>query len=51
MTPPQTAADALAALAPCHFHASTRERIAGAESESGHASLQQLYEKQFARDT
>jgi HEAT repeat protein len=49
--PPQIAADALAALAPCRFHAPTCARIAGAVSESGQASLKQLYEKQFARET
>jgi HEAT repeat protein len=43
--PADTAADALAALAPSRFHAPTCERIAAAVKENGHAPLKQLHEK------
>lgn len=49
--PPETAADALAALAPCRFHAPTREKIAGAVDERGHGSLKKTYEKVFTAQT
>jgi HEAT repeat protein len=48
---PTTAADALAALAPCRFHAPTRARIEAAVRQSPHrASLQKIFEKMFATD-
>jgi HEAT repeat protein len=50
VSPAELAADALAALAPCRYHAPTRERIAAAVQENGHASLKKAFEKMLAAD-
>jgi HEAT repeat protein len=50
MAAPEIAADAIAALAPCRFHAPTRERIEAAVRQSANANLHKIFEKIFNVD-
>lgn len=47
---PDVAADALAALAPCRFQTSTREKVEVAVRQSAHTELAKVFEKLFAVD-
>ena len=47
---PEIAADALAALAPCRFHAPTREKIETAVRQNANANLHKIFEKMFTVD-
>ena len=49
-TSAEVAADALAALAPCRFHAPTREKVEAAVRQKGQPALLKSFEKMFAAD-
>jgi HEAT repeat protein len=48
--PPDIAADAVTALAPCRFHAPTRQKVEATVRQNGHPSLHKTFEKLFAVD-
>jgi HEAT repeat protein len=47
----ETAADAIAALAPCRFQATTREKVEAAVRATGQAALQRVFEKAFGANS